>query len=58
MGKKTARELLGFNDWPFMLIGIPLSALLLPFVMPGTGLESRWDYYGMRVIISFCFVIT
>lgn len=36
-----AREILGFNDIPLMLIGIPLFSLILPVIMPDKMMSAQ-----------------
>ena len=39
------REELGFNDWPLMLVGLPILSLIIPGLFFGIALEDYVEHY-------------
>lgn len=53
--RQKRRALLGFNDLPIMLLGIPLVAFFLPLLFLGETLENGLSAYLPKVRLSLLF---
>ncbi len=52
MKKERKLRLLGFNDTPYLLIGIPLLSVLIPFVFFNADPDSGWRVLTFKFVVS------
>lgn len=53
----TNRELIGFNDLPMMLIGIPILGVLIPFMFYDRSISDPWLHQFLGTIISLGYTL-
>ncbi|MDZ4751927.1 MAG: histidine kinase [Flavobacteriales bacterium] len=52
---KDNRQYIGFNDWPLILVGIPMVSVIFPMLFFGVGIKDSFGCFSQNVFPSILF---